>query len=268
VSRIDRKEGRRLFGSDPAAYDAARPGHAERVYEILVARCGLRPGTSVLEIGPGTGQATRRLLQLGAKPLVAVEPDPALAAYLDKSVGKRLDLHSVPLEDAQLPSRTFDLAVAASSFHWIDEELGLAKVFAALRPGGWWAMWWTLFGDESAPIPDAFSDAIDPLMDSLPSSPSEGEPKRPRYALDVEARTGALATAGFESWEHELTRWCYEWDTAGIRALFATFSSIARLEESQRETVLDSVARVAADEFGGIVRKPIMTSIYTAHRAE
>ena len=172
MSRIDREEGRRLFGSDPAAYDAARPGHAERVYELLVARCGLRPGANVLEIGPGTGQATRRLLKLGAKPLVGVEPDPALAAYLEKSAGNRLDLHIVPLEDAQLPARTFDLAVAASSFHWVDEELGLAKVFVALRPGGWWAMWWTLFGE--AGKPDAFIAATTPLLEDLSASPTRG----------------------------------------------------------------------------------------------
>jgi len=79
VPQIDRREGRRLFGADPIAYESARPGHAERVYELLVGRCGLRPGTNVLEIGPGTGQATRRLLDLGASPLVALEPDPALA---------------------------------------------------------------------------------------------------------------------------------------------------------------------------------------------
>ena len=62
--RIDRKEGRSLFGLDPAAYDSARPGHAARVYEILVERCGLEAGTHVLEVGPGTGQASRRMLDL------------------------------------------------------------------------------------------------------------------------------------------------------------------------------------------------------------
>ena len=76
---IAREEGRRVFGTDPETYDRARPGHAERVYEILVERCGLGPGTSVLEVGPGTGQATRRLLELGADPLVAIEPNEDLA---------------------------------------------------------------------------------------------------------------------------------------------------------------------------------------------
>ena len=58
--RIDRSEGRQLFGSDPAGYDRGRPGHAEQVYEVLVERCGLGPGTAVLEsrAGHGAGDAT------------------------------------------------------------------------------------------------------------------------------------------------------------------------------------------------------------------
>jgi hypothetical protein len=61
-----------------------------------------------------------------------------------------------------------------------------------------------------------------------------------------------------------LIRWSFEWNTVGIRALFATFSPIARLEEPRRVAVLDAVAKVAADEFGGYVTKPLLTSLYTA----
>src|SRR5207237_10029841 len=73
---------RRLFGADPGGYDRARPDYPSRVYEILTERCGLRPGPATLEIGPGTGLATRRLLALGADPLVAVESAERLAEYL------------------------------------------------------------------------------------------------------------------------------------------------------------------------------------------
>ena len=121
---IDRSEGRCLFGADPKTYDRARPGHPERVYELLVERCGLALGTSVLEVGPGTGQATRRLLDLGADPLVAIEPNDDLARSLARSLGDRVDLRVTTLEDAELRESSFDLAAAASSFHWIDEPVG------------------------------------------------------------------------------------------------------------------------------------------------
>lgn len=262
--RIGREEGRRLFGSDPAAYDAARPGHAERVYEVLVGRCGLRPGVAVLEIGPGTGQATRRLLDLGAAQLVAIEPDPSLAAYLRESLGDRIEVHDAALEDARLPAGTFDLEVAASSFHWVDEETGLAELHAALRPGGWLAMWWTLFGEPGKP--DAFILATSPLLAGLHASPTSGQEGRPKHALDTEARFAALGTAGFVGAEHEVVRWSVSWDTAGIRALYSTFSPIARLDDEQRSEILDGVARIAELDFGGRVERTLLTSLYTARR--
>jgi SAM-dependent methyltransferase len=263
TGRIERSEGRRLFGLDPAAYDSARPGHAARVYEILVERCGLAEGTRVLEVGPGTGQATRRLLELGAR-VLALEPDPALAVYLEDTLAARIEVKVAALEDAELDAAGFDLAVAASSFHWVDEELGLAKLFATLRPGGWIALWWTLFGEEGKP--DAFISATTPLLENLQASPTRGREGRPAHALDSDARLGALVEAGFEGAEHELMRWEARWDTNGIRALYGTFSPIARLEEARRTEILDGVARIAEREFGGRVERTLVTSLYTARR--
>ena len=145
MSPIAREEGRRLFGADPAGYDAARPGHPDRVYDVLVERCGAEPGVRVLEIGPGTGQATRRLLDLGAQ-VTAVEPNRALADYLITALGAAVTVRNETLEESDLPTQAFDLATASSSFHWIEEDAGLMKIYAALRPGGFVALWWTLFG--------------------------------------------------------------------------------------------------------------------------
>jgi SAM-dependent methyltransferase len=264
VEAIPREEGRRLFGSDPAGYDRARPGHPPRVYEVLVERCGLVPGTAVLEIGPGTGQATRRLLELGAAPLVAIEPNAQLGAHLLDAFGERVDVRETTIEEASLPAGTFGLAAAASSFHWVDESVGLGRIFDALRPGGWVALWWTLFGDDE---PDAFIDATSPLLQELERSPTQDEKGRPRHARDLEARSGAFAGAGFVDLAHELVAWEASWDTGGIRALYGSFSPILRLDDGRREEILDAIALVAERDFGGHVSRRLTTALYTARRA-
>lgn len=258
---LGRDAGRRLFGEDPAGYDMARPGHPEAVYDILRERCGLRPGSKVVEIGPGTGQATRRLLELGADPLVALEPDPALAAFLREGLGDRIEIRPTTLEAAELEA-DFDLAAAASSFHWVDQEVGLARIRDALRAGGWVALWWTVFGD--ARRPDPFRDAMDSLVRDLPRGPSEAKGSGPPFAHDGEARVAALERAGFDRVEPRRIEWTHTWDTAGIRGLFASFSPFRALAPDRREALLDEIGRLADVEFGGQVTKPVVTALYTA----
>jgi 16S rRNA (adenine1518-N6/adenine1519-N6)-dimethyltransferase len=62
------------FLTDGAALDA------------IVAAAELEPGDRVVEVGPGLGVLTRRLLAAGAS-VLAVELDPRLAAYLRRELG-------------------------------------------------------------------------------------------------------------------------------------------------------------------------------------
>ena len=262
---IDRREGRRLFGADPETYDRARPGHAERLYEILVERCGLGPRTSVVEVGAGTGQATRRLLELGASPLVAIEPNAELARYLTDSLGPRVEIRVMALEDATLPESAFDLAVAASSFHWIDEAAGLAVLAGALRPGGWVALWWTGFGDRDRP--DPFHEATRELLASMPRSPV-GSHRAGRMPSERGSPfwLEALAAAGFEEPSYERIPWSKTFDAKGIREIFSTFSPFLYVDEHERTELLDALERIAREDFGDRVEKPIVTMLYTARK--
>ncbi len=263
--RIALDRGRVLFGSDPENYDAARPDYPESIYARLRARCGLAPGCRTLEIGAGTGTATRRLLALGAE-LVALEPDARLAAFLRANVGNAADVRTVAFEDAELPTGGFDLVVAATSFHWLEQASALAKAARVLRPDGWIALFWHVFGDETRP--DPFHDATADLLRPARASPASERPDAPAFGLDTSARMDDLRAAGcFCNAEHHLVRWTGVLGPAPqLRALYATFSPIAELEPDTRVRVLDELARIAREQFGGRVERPFVTSLYTARR--
>ena len=201
---IDRSFGRRAFGTDPASYHSVRPQYPDWVFTTLVERCGLADGKTLFEIGPGTGTATRRLLDLGARPLIAIEPDPSLSAYLRKNNrDAALQVMVSTFEEAALDESAFDLGVCATAFHWLEEGSALAKVARLLRPGGWWAMVWNVFGDSSRP--DPFHEATKMLLDG-PRGPSAGTHGIP-FALDSTARVEALRRTGaFDLIEHRNQR--------------------------------------------------------------
>jgi SAM-dependent methyltransferase len=259
---IDRKFGREAFGVDPGSYHATRPGYPDWVFEILCERCRLAPGTATFEIGAGTGTATRRLLDLGANPLLAIEPDVRLATFLRKTIqDKALSVSVSAFEDARFDRGSFDLGVSATSFHWLNEDTALMKVAELLRPGSWWAMVWNVFGDNRRP--DPFHEATKALLDG-PSSPSAGSHGIP-FALDAEARVTALKRTGaFDAIEHQASVWSLVLDPAQTVALYATFSNVNIRRD--REAVLAELGRIARDAFHGCVTRNMTTSLYTARR--
>lgn len=262
------EEGRRAFGRDPAGYERARPEYPEAVYGILRDRCGLGPGAAVFEIGPGTGKATRSLLRRGADPLVAVEPDERLATFLAgvaEAEGGALDIRIGAFEDVGLPPGGFDLGVSATAFHWLDQTASLAKVATLLRPGGWWAMWWNVFGDPMAP--DDFRAATTHLFDGLERIPPSSHSGAHPFALDREARLADLdRTGAFDHVAFETIRWTCVLDTGRLKDLYATFSMISRLPDRRRHDLLEELGRIADERFGGRVERPMLTPIYTARR--
>ena len=68
-----------VFNEVPEVYDRVRPAYPDELFEDLVAITGLNHRSSILEVGCGTGQATRSLAALGCS-IAAVEPGEALAA--------------------------------------------------------------------------------------------------------------------------------------------------------------------------------------------
>jgi SAM-dependent methyltransferase len=262
-----------VFGRDPAAYNRFRLPYPDRVYEILTARCGLRRGASVFEIGPGTGIATRELLRRGAQPMTLIEHDPRLARFVLRSLGSyrpRVEIRVEAFEHSHLPAGAFDLGVAATSFHWLPERLSLRRVARALRPGGWWAAWNNHHGDPYRPSP--FHRALQPLYRELSHNrgftPGGGQLRSSatRHRRD---RLRALRSIGrFDRISGEDIRWQVTLTSARARALWGTFSEIVTLPPRTRTRFLTGVERVADEQFSGKVTFPMLTPMYTARRIE
>jgi SAM-dependent methyltransferase len=265
---IDRSYGRTAFGNDPRRYHAARPGYPAEIYEILQNRCGLRSDCRTFEVGPGTGLASQKLLELGASPLVLIEPDKRLAQFLETQLHAskaRVQIKNSTFEDVRLPSGAFDLGVAASSFHWTQERSMLRKAARLLRSGGWWAMWWHVFRDLQKP--SEFQKATEHLLSGLDFGPSWADKGQTPFALAAKERAASLRHVNaFERISAAIIRGSMVFETDRLIDLYATFSPISRLRLAKRKVILQGLKQTADQDFGGHVEIPISTPIYTAQR--
>lgn len=253
---LDRAVGSTAFGADVAGYAAGRLDYPGELFAILAQRVGLGPGMDILEIGPGTGQATRALLEAGAARVVAVEPDPELAAHLGEWGEERLDVQNRAFGPEVTGDHSFDLIVAATSFHWLEAGPALGDVRRLLKSGGAFAMWWNVFQE---PGEDSLFDA---LFEGLPRPPSllSGQ----HYSLDSTERMDELAAAGLTGIEYVMLDRHIAMTPVSLRALFATFSAVRQLPPAERHARLDAVEERARRERGERFERVFRTPLYMA----
>jgi ubiquinone/menaquinone biosynthesis C-methylase UbiE len=137
--RRTREQRRVLFDSIADLYDATRQGYPAEIADAVVANAAIGPGSTVLEIGCGTGQLTRQLAGR-ALSLTAIDIGAAMVQTARRNVrdtGVRFQVCS--FEDFA-DIGPFDLIVSATAFHWVDPSVGLAKAAGLLRSGGWLAL--------------------------------------------------------------------------------------------------------------------------------
>src|ERR1035438_2644725 len=105
----DRRDLGRVFNEVPELYDRVRPAYPDQLFADLAAITGMNRRSPVLEVGCGTGQATRSLAALGNQ-LGGDDFNDLLYARLAGDFEKR---HGVSLKDE---------AAARTRLWWAAEE--------------------------------------------------------------------------------------------------------------------------------------------------
>ncbi len=258
-----RRRNRVTFDEVAQGYEA-RPPYPPAMFDQLVSRHGVGPGCAVLEIGPGTGQATIPLLELGCR-VTAVELGENLSARLaERTDGRPIQIVTSSFEEADLPDASFDVVLSATAFHWVDPTVGIPKAYGLLRAGGWFVLVWNVFSDPSRPDPfhEALSETLLRIEPELagPEKPGATVPDGSSWALEI-GRHAPFEPAGVE-----VIRWTGTHTTTELRALFATFSSWISRGPERKEVLLDELAAIADEQFGGRVSRPYQTLVVSARK--
>src|SRR5437868_5624289 len=138
------------FDAHADDYASARPPYPPELWARVRATGLVGPGRRAVDLGAGTGQATGPLLATGME-VLAIEPGRRLAALLEAR-HPEADVVVGRAEDVELPEGSFDLAVAATSIHWMNLDVVLPKVHRALADDGLLLVWRNVFGDPAVAV--------------------------------------------------------------------------------------------------------------------
>jgi SAM-dependent methyltransferase len=247
------------FGADAQRYDQARPGYPDALVARIVAGS---PGPDVLDVGCGTGIATRQLQAAGCA-VLGVEPDARMA---DFARARGLQVEVATFEAWQPAGRTFDAVIAAQSWHWVDPVAGAVKAAQVLRPDGRLAIFGHVF-EPPAEVAEPFAAAY---RRAVPDSPFSNQPAR--RPLDLYQAAYAKFADKIRETEQfkDPEQWRFDWEQSYTRAqwldLLPTTGGLTQLPLDKTADLLNAVG-TAIDTLGGRFTMNYTTLAATAVRA-
>jgi SAM-dependent methyltransferase len=248
---------RLVFGEVAGLYDRARPGYPASLIDDLV--IWAQPGARALEIGAGTGKATRLLAARGVS-VLGIEPSAEMAAYAriaTEPLG-RVEIIESDFECWRPDGLTFPLAYAAQAWHWVDQRSGYAHARAALDPGGHLVVFWNrpAWGDteERRALSDVYRRTV-------PELPPDGpmHPDNPGVAgIDESWPRAIAATEGLTDPCERTYAWSLDYTAREYVELLGTLSDVRLLDDADRQALLAGVGE-AIDRHGDVLTMPMAT---------
>lgn len=132
---------RTIFEQVPDEFDKWRPRYCDELFKDLIEYAHLDSNKEVLEIGPGTGQATEPILKTGCS-YKAIELGASFSEIMSNKFAsyKNFSIVNADFETYPFESEGFDLVYSAAAFQWIPERIGYPKAYDILKSGGSFAM--------------------------------------------------------------------------------------------------------------------------------
>jgi SAM-dependent methyltransferase len=234
---------RLVFGEVAELYDRRRPGYPQALVDDLVRWAGEGGGAArALEIGAGTGKATRLIAARGVA-VLGIEPSAEMAVVARRSTAGLGDVVIVESDFERWPpaGRRFPLVYAAQAWHWVDQETGYARAREVLEPGGHLVAFWNRPDWPRTELRPALSAAYRRAVpDLLPDGPMH--PDNDALAVDETFWPDRIAaTDGLTDPERRVYRWAIDYSASEYVGLLETQSEIRLLAPPDREALLGAV---------------------------
>jgi SAM-dependent methyltransferase len=195
-----------VFDGVAEAYDAARPSYPPELVDAAIASGRLGAASRILEIGCGTGKLTELLVDRGLR-VHAIEPGANLVEAAQRRIGDStaVEYEIAKFEAAEIADGAYDAVFSATAFHWVDPEIGWAKVARILAPGGLFALLTHVGLEDEDERSEAMElELIELLIDYTPGRPEDWKLSPPfdEFLAGARARSADITDA----WDWVMSR--------------------------------------------------------------
>jgi SAM-dependent methyltransferase len=240
-------------------YDEIRPNYPAAMFDDLFELLPLQP--DVVEVGPGTGQATKDLLARGAS-VHAVEIGPAMAAKLRSNLpSERLRVSVGDFEEIDIAAECADAVFSATAYHWVSTEAQVDRPATILRAGGIVAVVDLIQVD--SPDDLGFFAAAQPIYEQHGQGHS-GPPAPTREHVEPAIRTALTSDRRFDAVVLRRYNWNQTYSASEYRKLMLSYSGTQTMDERDRVGLLGDMESLINDRFDVYITRPLVVTLTTA----
>jgi trans-aconitate methyltransferase len=242
-----------LFGTAAESYERFRLGYPDEVVDRTLAYVD-RPVATAVEVGAGTGKATRAFASRGIQ-VVALEPDPEMYAVLERETA------GMPVTPVLTTFERYDgppapLVYAAAAWHWTDPATRWTHAAALLDEGGVLAMFGSQLRIADEGLEAAVRDAIGDRVDDSAFQPRQAQGTVEWWTEDIE---GSGLFVGTESRDVEREVVVSQKEYVGHLTTISAFLGLAIEDQAD-------VLRTVAELVPGQVRLDASVTLQLARR--
>ncbi len=255
---------RATFDEDAELYARVRPGYPQELFDDLGDLAALGPGSRMLELGAGTGQATAALAGLGAE-VVAIELGADLAGVARRRLAAitEVEVVNASFEAWPLPAHPFDAVASFTAWHWLDPEVRTRRAAKALRPGGALA---TVATRHVAGGSEGFFAEVQRCYERWdPATPSDF--RLPSSASVAPQHDEINTSRLFEAPMLRRYEWTQPYSTAAYLDLLCSYSNHRRLTPTRRARLLGCIGELIERSYAGEVVKRYLNELRVARRS-
>ncbi len=267
---------RPTFDRIAASYDRFRPEYPPELIDDVLELGKLREGSNVVEVGCGTGQATRALARKGLN-IDAIELSPRMAALAAANLADfpKAEIHVADFEE-WTPNKPCDAVLAFTSFHLVDPARGFSAARRTLRKDGSIVLVCTLrvVSDEDifgARVASIFSSVSPGMAEASAVDASEIWKVAESHTADVgELFSAIMGVSRFQAspWFGPCTLrqrlWSATYTAQSYMDLLSTYSTCNIVPATQRAEVFNEVGTLIDSEFGGSVEIAFLNVVVAA----
>jgi trans-aconitate methyltransferase len=270
----EERTARSTFNQVAALYDEARPGYPAAVFDDLIALARLAPPAQLLEIGAGTGHATLPLAERGFR-IHCIELGEAMAQRARTRLAA-FPAVTVTIADfdrwsADSPDQAarYNLAFAATSYHWLSAATRIQRIAALLAPGGHIAIFRNhhVSSDETAAFETAVQCVYDEALGGNEAPQRRARRGLPRPEEIVPAESEEWSASGlFHTAQTRVYRWSQHLSAQDYTRQLATHSDHRLLPDLVRVQLLARLERLIDSSFSGVAVKHYVTLLQVAEK--